>query len=740
MSKKHYHNPMGDPCIMCGGSAFSHRVSHKFQARSEDTLCKKCLLPESKHKYKTESERKRQSHSFVNDGYGRCEKCGLAERRHRGEAERRYYIGIDGEGQGREKHRYVMLAASDEAGGRTWVKENPKGLSTIECFELLLELPTRSTRIFSFAFNYDLTKILQDVDSGSLFYLFRPELRSRKGKNEHLGPKYVDWNGYQLNMQGTKFVLMKDEKRIVIWDMFKFFQSKFVTALKDWKVGSKELWERMTLMKDKRAEFDKLDREAIREYCLEECRCMATLARKLIESHEKANLKLKSYYGAGSSGGAMLTAMGIKDKIKPAPLEMKVPVACGFFGGRFENSVIGVVDGPLYDYDISSAYPYQLTFLPCLEHGQWEYTTKRKDLEGKRAALVQYSLGPKPRFGHDSWGPFPFRTDDGSISFPITSGGGWVWLDEYLAGERHFPHVHFKAAWTYSCDCDCQPFKRIPEYYVQRLIIGKEGPGIVIKLGCNSCYGKLAQSVGNALFNSWVWAGMITSGTRAQMLDVMALHKDRANLLTIATDGIKTRERIVTPIPRETGTGAVDLGDQVVRKPLGGWEEKLCPKGLFVARPGIYFPMNPTLEELKEIRGRGVGKGVVLENCQRIVDAWEEKGLDGIATVANVSRFCGAKTSISYSASEGKFNRSKNYGQWISRKVEMSFSPMPKRSGVNPDGKTLTLREFSQKKTSVPYRRAIAIKSAETAMLRAALQEALEQPDVDMSDYEVSDG
>src|SRR5205085_11872047 len=121
----------------------------------------------------------------------------------------KYYIGIDGEGQGRERHRYVMLAASEENGEQTWVKENPKGLTTIECFDLILSLPTKRARIFSFAFNYDLTKILQDVDSGTLYMLFRPELRARSGKNQHLVPIYVDWNGYQLNMQGTKFVLMK---------------------------------------------------------------------------------------------------------------------------------------------------------------------------------------------------------------------------------------------------------------------------------------------------------------------------------------------------------------------------------------------------------------------------------------------------------------------------------------------------------------------------------------------------
>ena len=48
---------------------------------------------------------------------------------------------------------------------------------------------------------------------------------------------------------------------------------------------------------------------------------------------------------------------------------------------------------------------------------------------------------------------------------------------------------------------------------------------------------KLAQSLGkHPPFQCWIWASMITSGTRAQMLDMLALHKDWRNLLAIATD------------------------------------------------------------------------------------------------------------------------------------------------------------------------------------------------------------
>ncbi len=746
-AKRGYHNPIGNPCEECGLLAIHHYVEHF----PKGFPCE-CGLPAENHRKPRRRER----------AYVYRPRKGQRYIKKESDFNRTTYIGIDGEGQGREDHRYVLLSASSEDGEQVWSasakvvrnpnygKAVPEGerphpkliyegrLSTVECLEMILELPTRRTKIFSFSFNYDITKMLTDLDDKSLYELMRPELphRRRKGFAAMKGPKPVLWNGYSLNLQGTKFVVQKGDKRVVVWDLFKFFQAKFVSALRDWKVGNTELWDRMSHMKDKRADFDREEPIDVENYCAEECKCIGELAHRLIRAHEDAGLKLRTYYGAGSSGAAMLTAMEIKSKLAPSPPEMKEAIGSAFFGGRFENSVIGAIREKLTGWDISSAYVYQLAFLPCLEHGSWHHTKKRKDLETAQAqagALVRYTLGSHE--SESSWGPFPFRTKDGSISFPIESGGGWVWLDEYLAGERIFPHVEFREAWIYSSNCNCKPFGQIPEYYNLRLKIGKEGPGIVIKLGMNSCYGKLAQSIGNALFQSWIWAGMITSGCRAQILHMMGLHKDMSNLLMVATDGILTRETLIPPEPLPTGTGATG-------KPLGGWERKPSDKGMFIARPGIYFPMHPTEEEIASVRARGVGRSVVLKSWETIIDAWEKGGVDGCATVANVSRFCGAKTSISISDSGRKFKRAKGkgskpaYGQWISRKVELSFNPLPKRERVNPDGLTLALRRFPKDLASVPYDRAMMMKSKDALEMRAAAQELIEQPDGDLTEYE----
>ena len=701
--------------------------------------------------------------------------------------EKYYYVGVDGEGQdfkfgpdGKREgdHRYTLLAWSDAQGIECdWV-ENVTGLSTVQCFDFLLNMPNRA-KAFAYAFNYDLTKMFTDVDNETLFKLFRPELRKRPPSTQKLGPYPVPWlpppppgqrpedtpphSGYLLNLQGTKFTIEcpDTKRRRVIWDVFKFFQSKFVAALVDWKVATLEQLEEMRAMKDSRSNHNELSataegRARIRKYCLDECAKMATLAKNLVDAHDDAGLTLKTFYGAGSTGGAMLKKMGIDKEKRVGLPEMHEAIASGFFGGRFENSVIGEVEGPLWSYDISSAYPYETTFLPCLQCGRWELTQKRSDLDKARVALVRYGLGKAPP--GLSWGPFPFRMKNGSICYPVESGGGWVWDKEFVEGERIYPHVEFKEAWIYIGDCRHQPFRDIPEYYLVRLKIGKEGKGIVIKLGVNSVYGKLAQSLGDAPpFQCWIWAGIITSGTRAQILRALSLHQDPANLLMVATDGICSRERLVLPTPRNTNTMTEH------KKPLGGWEEKEIKKGVFFVRPGIYFPLNPTPEELKTVRARGVGRAVMYNAWQKLVEAWNAG--QGSIELADVTRFCGAKSSISVSRKPGVelpegvtpakindaivrwdeliFSRSPLFGEWILRPVELTFNPEPKRdkdfgAQIERGARLLTVRKFPQDVVSTPYDRSLL--SQEAQVLKALNEEMLEQPDgADFCDAEAEE-
>jgi len=575
-------------------------------------------------------------------------------------------IGIDGEGQGRAPHVYNCLAASDE-NGETWEVSQDK-LSTVDCLDLILSLP-RAT-IVAYSFQYDLTKILEELSSRKLHRLFHPEKR-RRIKDGNVLYRRVKWGDYWLNWMNGRFTVgrLKDGRSTgesrTIWDIWRFFQSKFTKALIDWHIADEQKLERMIEMKGKREAFEKENFNDVKAYCREECLYLARLFRALLVSHDDAGLTLKSYYGAGSTSTALLKRMGIREVIPPIKEEMKHAVACAFVGGRFENSHIGPIDGPLCDSDISSAYPYHASLLPCLIHGHWHHINIHVDsvIADATLALVHWSLPHVEKVG--AWGPFPVRGEDGKVVYPWSAVGGWVWGQEYQKGKLLAPQTEAKEAWVYQTDCDCRPFGILPEFYLERVRVGKaSGRGKVFKLGPNGVYGKLAQTVGyNPPFQCFIWAGVITSNTRAQLLDGILSPPNQWDILAVATDGILSRQKLSLPRPKETGTSEVEF-------PLGGWEQD-DEGGRFLVRPGISFPLEPG----GKVKSRGYGKQSLEAQRGAILGAWE-RGHNWVC-IDDGERFGSAIGSIN--VSRNGYSRSETYGDWFRDFKIMSFDPAPKR-------------------------------------------------------------
>jgi hypothetical protein len=220
-------------------------------------------------------------------------------------------------------------------------------------------------------------------------------------------------------------------------------------------------------------------------------------------------------------------------------------------------------------------------------------------------------------------------------------------------------------------ECDCKPFAFLPELFARRLIVGKEtGEGKILKLAPNSVYGKLAQTIGKAQFASRTWAGMITSGTRAQVLRLMLRHKKLDSVLMIATDGLFSTE-------------AHDVDKTIV---LGGWE-RAEHESITLVRPGIYW-----LGETK-LRARGLGRDSLDQAKVRLAQALVD-GEDRVSLAPRVT-FGGAKLCV-YGPDLENLRRSPAYGQWHMQPTHVSLAPGPKRA---PDWSTPTCPEID----SAPY-------------------------------------
>lgn len=639
------------------------------------------------------------------------------------------WVGLDGEGITIDgHHRYTLLCCAGRSSAqpfRASVGDGDRPLTSQECLEFILGIPNRY-RIAGFCLGYDWTLILKDLPDKTLFRLFHPEVRQGES-----GPLPVYWKGYKLNLAGKAKMMVARKGAMgfsggaiappqVVWDVFGFFQGSFVSALKKWGIGTAEQVERIQAMKRRRREFDKLPFERIRAYCFEECELLAELMTELDDAHEAAGLKLHSWFGAGSTAAVLLQKLGIESSLSEPPKDMILPIHQAFFGGRFEHSLIGPMKGPIYGYDISSAYPYALTRLPCLCHGRWQLTREKERAKRATIALIHYGYRStsashcRPQV--QPWGALPFRRKNGNIVFPLSSAGGWAWGVEYWSAER-FSAKHgrpqvFREAWVYETDCKCRPFSDLAEYYLTRLEWGKEARGIVLKLGMNSVYGKLAQSVGSHRYRSLIWAGLVTAHCRGQLLDLMALHKNPKHILGVATDGLYTTEDLRSAVATAPG-----------QKPLGGWE---CTEysELFFIQPGVYFQPTGTIEKT---RSRGVPRIDVAEQQRRILDSWA-RGERTIA-IEGLVRFWGVKSSIHRRLLNDQFiyERSDNYGQWLDHPHVLQYAAEPKRCKLTKDNRLTPWVLGEDEGESTPYDRGLV--GDQTEAMKEIEQILAEQPE-----------
>lgn len=649
------HVPKLWPICTCGADAINHRVKHVH--RGEGLICE-CGLPKQNH--------------LVDTGYTFN------------------YVGIDGEGMGRDPHRYILLTAADE-NGTSWSLENHKGIETETALYWMLE-KLKKCRVFSFSFGYDISCLLKDLPNKLLYLLMRPSLR-------YVGSrlKPIRWRGFSIDWLQGRLSVKGKMGRVIIWDIFKFFQCSFVKALEAWGIDALNI----EAMKQRRGKFQESELDSIREYCKSECVQLAKLSRKLIETHRKVGLTLHAYFGAGSTASSALVRLDVMQFKGEVPAEMTMPIACGFFGGRFEHSVMGIIP-EVWGYDISSAYPYQLYKLPCLECGRWEHVSgKQVDVlvtektDSITTALVRYVYRGSPS---DTWAPFPHRSAKGSICYPFRSTG-WAWLPEILSAVRgRFGRVQCLEAWVYRTDCDHHPFKGVSELYRERVALGKDAAGIVLKLGVNGIAGKLMQSTGiKPKFQCWPWASLVTSGTRAQLLDAISSADDPSDILGLATDGVYARKRLFLEKPIDTGTS--DLA-----KPLGGWEETHYPEGMLFVKPGIYSSLADG-----SVRARGIGRQALAKARPQLLETWKRGEREYTITV---DRFHGCKTTINH-----KHRRSPNYGQWTRFPIRVKFA-CPNR--------TADMGLFSTSIASAPYRKSLLSPEKIEAIVSEAID--YEQP------------
>lgn len=522
--------------------------------------------------------------------------------------DRAEFVAWDSEGADIDgKHTTICLLNSE---GRSAI--DVQGLSSHELLEFMADgLAANPYAIHvGFVFSYDVNMILRELpreriaelwERGRTWYRAAPGIRYliRYRPRKEFGIwRYRRGVGKWVKDKETGDLVFKETgEGGTIWDVFGFFQSSFVKALKDWNVAQ-DVAERIQQMKLQRSSFSPDNIRQIVDYCREECVSLVKLMSKLHECLRVAGIPITRWDGAGSVAGALLKREGIKNHKLPLPPQVEQAALHAYFGGRIELLAYGnEPQSQFWECDVRSAYPSAIQHLPCLSCGEWIHNGVESDFTMVR---VRWNVPDYAPFC-----PLPWRAETtGNVYFP-PRGEGWYWWPEIESAVRHWGITPFTIleTYTYKTECTHKPFAFVPQLYQLRADWRAAGNAAekVLKLGLNSLYGKLAQRTGGRIVElkdgtkEWrdppyyniAWAGWITSRTRALLHDAAWDASQRGRVIMFATDAIYCDSR----------------PDIVEGEQLGAWETKQHT-GMTTVQSGVYWLGGiGSDKEKKKVRG-----------------------------------------------------------------------------------------------------------------------------------------
>lgn len=452
----------------------------------------------------------------------------------------RPFLAIDGEAI---KQSYVLLGGYNASGGKSLF--NKKGLRWKQVFDWLLAFRQQYILVM-FAGHYDVNMWCRSLPVGIRDSIFSAELTVYKD--------------YEILYIPKKFLRLKrNNKTITVYDSFSFFNCSFVDATKKILGRTPKI---ITEQKKKRAEFTMKQIKTIENYNRLECILLCEMMDKLRSWIQPVGLKMRGWYGPSGLANTFLSKHKVNEDFPNFKFakdtfseELFDAFKRAYFGGRIEAFNLGTVSN-VYQYDINSAYPFSMTFLqPTLV--EWLHTKKFKPEYTVALYRVCWNLQSS------SIGLFPFRDHNKGIYFPRT-GEGWYWYPEIAFAVKHFPNEIKIIEGYYQCNVGAsQLCSLVSRLYDTRLEYKetKNPTEYVIKIMMNSLYGKFAQTVGKPRFTNMVWAGYITSYTRAQLLNAAYPHFD--SVIAFSTDGILTTKQLTLPESKMLGDYSSALFDKV---------------------------------------------------------------------------------------------------------------------------------------------------------------------------------
>lgn len=467
------------------------------------------------------------------------------------------------------EHIYILLRNSTGTSIR-----NPEGLSAKACINFIIHTAFLNPGAIhvAYAFDYDVNMILADCTEDDLRLIHGYD--GNAGVFTRSAGAVINYRPHKM----TRFSRTINGKRYscTIFDLFTFEHRSFVKCCDrylgdDWPHRAE-----VVAGKERRSAFTAGDMDEIDRYCGYELDAMVLFANELRSRLDDAGLRPATWNGPGAVASRVLTKHHIKAHLPTGvlgPVEelaLNRSLAFAYTGGRFELFRYGVIDEPVWRYDIHSAYPWAMTLLPSLTGGRWHHVN-----DVAHDHIRPYSLYHVHWRSHQTDGsrpqPFHHRHPNGNVCYPYETEG-WYWAPEVEMALRYAQldghcDIQIKEAYIFEPTNDERPFSFMQHYYDERAALKAAGhpAELAYKLAINSVYGKLIQQLGwnkeTGKQPPWFclqWGGLITSYTRAALMNAVMMNQGLDDLISFETDAIFTRKQYAF----------LDKDDR-----LGSWEE-----------------------------------------------------------------------------------------------------------------------------------------------------------------------
>lgn len=373
------------------------------------------------------------------------------------------------------------------------------------------------------------------------------------------------YNEYDIRYIPKKqLTIRKGNHSISLYDIAQYYDNKKL-ADAYFEHIKKPLDQDYLNMKNSRKKFSlryfKRKKNQIRKYCLRDCVLTLELADYWLDTFFNA---YQFYTANWISSGYLAEKVLIFNDIEIAlftdiAYEIQDLAWKSFYGGRFELIQRGYI-GECYIYDINSAYPYALTFLPDITDGKWFSSTRINPKASVGFFHIRAYVSDSVKIS-----PFPFRIKNNRIIYPVGEFETFVTLEELKAviGDSRIKYKILES-FQFIANPNCSyPFRDfIKSQYQKRLELKQEGNSLerAIKIILNSVYGKMAQRTNGVMGNLFnpVIAAYITGFARAQLYKFVRENNIEKDVVAFATDSVAYKKKIPNLDSKDLGEMKLD--------------------------------------------------------------------------------------------------------------------------------------------------------------------------------------